>query len=79
MNKAKVNAYLYYQKMFIIKAQKLNEYIVKMVGFGKRMETLVNGNMKYVMDTCNTMYPEPEQGENVQENVPTDNAVKTNV
>ena len=60
MNKAKVNAYLYYQKLFVMKAQKLHNYLTKMIGFGKKMETLVNGNVKYIFDTCNTMYPEPE-------------------
>ena len=60
MNKAKVNAYLYYQKLFVMKAQKVHECLTKMIGFGKKMETLVNGNVKYVVDACNAMYPEPE-------------------
>jgi hypothetical protein len=62
MNKAKVNAYLYFQKMFVIKAQKVHDYLTKMIGFGKKMETLVNGNVKYVVDACNAMYPETDEG-----------------
>lgn len=64
MNKAKVNAYSYFQKRFIQKITTMQTNMVKVVGFCKKMEALINGNIKYITNTCNAMYPEyPDSAE----------------
>ena len=80
MNKAKVNAYLYFQKMFVLKAQKMHKNLVKTIGFCKKMEGLIDGNTKYIFDTCNAMYPEPETETPVGEvpNGPAENPMPEN-
>lgn len=67
MNKAKVNAYLFFQKMFIKKIQVMHKNLTKTIGFCKKMEGLINCNTKYIMDACNSMYPDfhndlPDEG-----------------
>lgn len=57
LNKAKINAYSYYMRMFIRHIEKIHRNMVGMVGFTKKMEKLINGNAKYIFDLCEERYP----------------------
>lgn len=57
MNKAKINAYAYYMRMFVRHIEKIHHDMIAMVGFTKKMENLINGNAKYVFNLCEEKYP----------------------
>lgn len=57
LNKAKINAYSFYQRMFIRIIERVFKHTIMMVGFTKKMESLVNGNAKYIYNICEEMYP----------------------
>lgn len=63
LNKAKINAYSYYMRMFIRHIEKIHRNMVGMVGFTKKMEKLINGNAKYIFDLCEERYPGECQAE----------------
>ena len=57
MNKAKINAYTYYMRLFVRNIERIHHNLVAMVGFTKKMENLVNGNAKYIFNLCEEKYP----------------------
>ena len=57
LNKAKVNAYSYYMKLFVRNIEKVHHNMVAMIGFTKKMENLVNSNTKYIFNLCEEKYP----------------------
>lgn len=64
LNKAKINAYSFYQRMFIRIIERMFKNVVMMVGFTEKLKKLVHGNVKYVFDICNAKYPEEDGGQN---------------
>jgi hypothetical protein len=58
MNKAKISAYLYYQKKFVKIAESLHREMSRLIGFGKKMQDLINGNARYIFNMCESKYPE---------------------
>lgn len=61
LNKAKINAYSFYQRMFIRIIEKSFKNVVMMIGFTEKMKRLVNGNAKYIFDICDEKYPDQER------------------
>lgn len=57
MNKAKIQAYSYYQRMFVRHILRIFRQIVGMTGFADKMQNLVMGNAKYIVNICNEKYP----------------------
>ena len=57
MNKAKINAYAYYMRMFARFASKIHHDMTAMVGFAMKMDKLARGNAKYISDICMEKYP----------------------
>jgi hypothetical protein len=58
LNKAKIHAYAYCMRMFVRRVEKVHKRMIAMVGFTKKMETLINGNAKYVFNLCEAKYPD---------------------
>ena len=57
LNKVKIKAYSYYQRMFVRIVEKMFRNIVMMVGFTKNMENLVNSNANFIHRICEKKYP----------------------
>lgn len=77
LNKAKIHAYAFCMKMFVRHIEVIHKRMIAMVGFSKKMETLINGNAKYIFNLCEAKYPSgPEEGHNDEQGP--DNVVPLN-
>ena len=63
LNKAKIHAYMFCMRMFVRHIETIHKRMIAMVGFTKKMETLINGNAKYVFNLCEAKYPDTHREE----------------
>lgn len=56
LSKAKNHAYSFCKKMFMHHIQEIHKCIITMMGFSKKMETLIDNNIKYSFNLCNSKY-----------------------
>ncbi len=57
LNKVKIKAYSYYQRMFVRIVQKTFKNIVTLVGYNDKLQSIIFDNAKYIHNICEKLYP----------------------